>query len=217
MLEPSMRWQRRKDARPAEIIDAAISVFTEKGYAATKLDEVAKRAGIAKGTLYLYFDTKEDIFRAAAYHAFESNLNAIGGADAAPWTSLRERLPELLLRLLDVANENHFPAIFRMVISESRLFPDLARIWHDDVASRILDLIAGLVIQAQIRDEVRNGDPRLFAFSITGPLLAGMLFRETYGSFSSYTPELQALAVQHATTVLDGLMLPVQTHGNAAT
>jgi AcrR family transcriptional regulator len=212
-----MRWQRRKDARPAEIIDAAISVFTEKGYAATKLDEIAKCAGIAKGTLYLYFNTKEDIFRAAAYHAFEANLNAIGAADSAPWTSLRERLPELLLRLIGVANENRFPAIFRMVISESRLFPDLARIWHDDVASRILDLIAGLVVQAQVRGEVRNGDPRLFAFSITGPLLAGMLFRETYGAFSSYTPELQALAVQHATTVLDGLILPAQPHVNAAT
>jgi AcrR family transcriptional regulator len=61
MTVPSMRWQRRKDARPAEIIDAAIGVFIEKGYAATRLDDVAKRAGIAKGTLYLYFDTKEDI------------------------------------------------------------------------------------------------------------------------------------------------------------
>jgi AcrR family transcriptional regulator len=217
MLEPSIRWQRRKDARPAEIIDAAISVFTEKGYAATKLDEVAKRAGIAKGTLYLYFDTKEDIFRAAACHAFESNLNAIGAADSAPSTSLRERLPELLLRLIDVANENRFPTIFRMVISESHLFPDLARIWHDDVASRILDLIAALVVQAQMRGEVRDGDPRLFAFSITGPLLAGMLFRETYGAFSSHTPELKALAVQHAATVLDGLLLPAQAQVNSST
>jgi AcrR family transcriptional regulator len=212
-----MRWQRRKDARPAEIIDAAISIFTEKGYAATRLDEVARRAGIAKGTLYLYFDTKEDIFRAAAHHAFESNLHAIGAADSAPWASLRERLPELLLRLVDVANENRLSAIFRMVISESRLFPDLARIWHDDVASRILDMIAALVVQAQIRGEVRDGDPRLFAFSITGPLLAGMLFRETYGAFSRHTPQLTALAIQHATTVLDGLMLPAQAQVDAST
>lgn len=211
MLAPSSRWQRRKNARPSEIIDAAIDIFTEKGYAAARLDDIAKRAGIAKGTLYLYFDTKEDIFRAAARHAFESNLNAICAADSSPLTSLRERLPELLLRLVGVADENRFSAIFRMVVGECRLFPDLARIWHDDVASRLLDLIAALVAQAQVRGEVRDGDPRLFAFSITGPLLAGILFREIYGTFSAHTPELQALAVQHAATALDGLLLPVET------
>lgn len=205
------RWQRRKDARPAEIIDAAIELFTEKGYAATRLDDIAKCAGIAKATLYLYFDNKEDIFRAAANHAFESNLDAIRAADSAPSTSLRERLPALLLGLTGVAVENHFPAIFRMVISESHLFPDLARIWHDDVASRILDLITAIVAQAQAQGEVRDGDPRLFAFSITGPLLAGMLFREVYGTFSTHTPELRALAIQHASTVLDGLLLPVRS------
>lgn len=205
------KWQRRKDARPAEIIDAAIELFTEKGYAATRLDDIAKCAGIAKATLYLYFDNKEDIFRAAANHAFESNLDAIRAADSAPSTSLRERLPALLLGLTGVAVENRFPAIFRMVISESHLFPDLARIWHDDVASRILDLITAIVAQAQTQGEVRDGDPRLFAFSITGPLLAGMLFREVYGTFSTHTPELRALATQHSSTVLDGLLLPVRS------
>jgi AefR-like transcriptional repressor, C-terminal domain len=119
--------------------------------------------------------------------------------------------------LVEVANENHFPAIFRMVMSESRLFPDLARIWHDDVASRILDLITALIVQAQVRGEVREGAPRRFAFSITGPLLAGRLFRETYGSFSTHTPALQALAVQHAATVLDGLLLPAEAQINAST
>jgi AcrR family transcriptional regulator len=60
------RWQRRKDARPAEILDAALAVFAQKGFAATKLDDIAAKAGITKGTIYLYFDSKQALFEALA-------------------------------------------------------------------------------------------------------------------------------------------------------
>ena len=58
------RWERRKESRPAELIAAALDLFVERGFAATRLDEVAARAGVSKGTLYLYFDSKEDLFKA---------------------------------------------------------------------------------------------------------------------------------------------------------
>jgi len=64
MPEDEPKWRRRKEARPAEIVDAALEVFAEKGFASAKLDDIARRAGISKATLYLYFDTKEEIFRA---------------------------------------------------------------------------------------------------------------------------------------------------------
>ncbi|MFA5915908.1 MAG: helix-turn-helix domain-containing protein, partial [Burkholderiales bacterium] len=62
--KPQPRWARRKDARPEEIIAAALELFVERGYAATRLDDVAARAGVSKGTLYLYFENKEDLFKA---------------------------------------------------------------------------------------------------------------------------------------------------------
>src|ERR1700761_7025455 len=74
---PQTRWQRRKTARPAEIIDAAFSVFAETGYAAAKLDEIARRAGVSKGALYLYFETKEDLFRAVVKTAIAPNFEKI--------------------------------------------------------------------------------------------------------------------------------------------
>ena len=58
------RWERRKEARPAELLAAALELFVEKGYAGTRLDDVAQRAGVSKGTLYLYFENKEDLFKA---------------------------------------------------------------------------------------------------------------------------------------------------------
>ena len=63
-MKPIPRWSRRKDARPAELTRAALELFVERGYAATRLEDVAKRAGVSKGTLYLYFDSKEELFKA---------------------------------------------------------------------------------------------------------------------------------------------------------
>lgn len=62
--KPKPRWERRKDARPQELLDAALALFVERGYAATRLDDVAARAGVSKGTLYLYFENKEELFKA---------------------------------------------------------------------------------------------------------------------------------------------------------
>ena len=73
MPDDEPKWRRRKEARPGEIIDAALEVFAEKGFAAAKLDDIARRAGISKGALYLYFETKEDIFGAVARAAVASH------------------------------------------------------------------------------------------------------------------------------------------------
>ena len=82
MTDTTAKRRRRKDARPAEIINAAMDVFVEHGFAGAKLTDVAKRAGVAKGTLYLYFETKEDLFRATAREALTANLEAVEQSSA---------------------------------------------------------------------------------------------------------------------------------------
>src|SRR5438874_171360 len=74
---PQPRWRRRKDARPAEIVAAALEVFAEKGFAAARLDEIAARAGVSKGALYLYFATKQDLFAAVVRDAVAPNIEAV--------------------------------------------------------------------------------------------------------------------------------------------
>src|SRR5207253_9041114 len=94
MPEDEPKWRRRKEARPVEIVDAALEVFAEKGFAAAKLDDIARRAGVSKATLYLYFDTKQEIFRAGARPAAATLLGALDsqaeGADA-PFAELPPR------------------------------------------------------------------------------------------------------------------------------
>jgi AcrR family transcriptional regulator len=207
MTDTTAKRRRRRDARPAEIINAAMDVFVEHGFAGAKLTDVAKRAGVAKGTLYLYFETKEDLFRATAREALTANLEAVEQSSAAFNGSIADLVPVLLKRAAGRMGDGRVPGIVRMVLAESRAFPDLARIWHDEVVARILGRLTELVSAAQDRGEVRAGDPGLFAISIVGPMVLGVLFQEVFGSDSLHAPNLDMLATQHAETVLNGLLL----------
>ena len=117
------KWRRRKEARPGEIVDAALEVFAEKGFAAAKLDDIASRAGISKATLYLYFETKEEIFRAVARAAVSSLLQAFEGQAEGFDVPFVELAPRILSRAARMMAVGRVPAIARMVIGESRNFP----------------------------------------------------------------------------------------------
>ena len=132
---PDEEWRRRKEARPAEIVDAALEVFAEKGFAAAKLDDIARRAGISKATLYLYFEAKEEIFGAVARAAVVSLIEALESPGEGADAPFAEIAPRLLSRAAGMMSSGRVPSIARMVIGESRNFPDLARIWHDDVVT----------------------------------------------------------------------------------
>ena len=137
------KWRRRKEARPGEIVDAALEVFAAKGFAAAKLDDIARRAGISKPTLYLYFETKEEIFRAVARAAVASLLQALESQAEGPDVPFAELAPTLLSRAARMMKGGRVPAIARIVVGESRNFPDLARIWHDDVVASVIGIVTG--------------------------------------------------------------------------
>jgi hypothetical protein len=115
-----------------------------------------------------------------------------------------ELAPQLLSRAAEMMEGGRVPAIARMVIGESRNFPDLARIWHDDVVASVIGMVTGIIARAQGRGEVAPGDPRLHAFSLMGPMVMAMLF----GGVAANPPDLPALADQHARTALCGLLMP---------
>jgi AcrR family transcriptional regulator len=207
MTDDAPRWRRRKTARPAEIIEAALSVFAETGFAAARLDEIARRAGVSKGALYLYFETKEDLFRAAVRSAVTPNLEGIQAAAVAFDGPFAQLAPMILARAAQAMSDGRLGAVVKMVVGESRNFPDLARIWHDDVVAFMLGMMTSLIVRAQARGEIAPGDPRLHAFSLAGPIVMAVLYREVFGDVGTDPPNLQALAAQHARTVLHGMLL----------
>jgi AcrR family transcriptional regulator len=200
------RWKRRAEERPREICAAALEVFAEKGFAAAKLDEIARRAGVSKGTLYLYFTTKDELFRAVVRDTVAPNIETVQQALTAAALPFRDVVPMFLARFADMASRVPVGAVAKIVIGESRNFPELAKVWHDEVASRALSMLATLIVAAQERGEVRKGDPRLHAFSLVGPMLMGVLWRETLQPAGGAPVDLEALAKQHAETVLAGLL-----------
>jgi AcrR family transcriptional regulator len=204
MADDTPRWRRRKDARPGEILEAALTVFAEKGFAAAKLTEIARRAGVSKAALYLYFETKEDLFRAVVRALVAPNMTAMAAALEASEAPFDELAPALLTGAAGLLADGRAFSIARMVIAESGNFPDLTRIWREDVVEQVLALVAGLIARAQARGEVVAGDPRLFAFSLMGPLVMGGLFHAVFGEAGA--PDLPALAAQHARAALGGLL-----------
>ena len=205
-MTASPRWRRRKTARPGEIVDAALEVFAEKGFAAAKLDEIAARAGVSKGALYLYFDTKEDLFRAVATQAAAPNIAAVRAMAEAFPGGFADLAPLILARVAEIAVAGRLPAVVKMVIGESRNFPEIARVWHDTVISQALGLLGGLVARAQAKGEVRPGEPRLYAMSLMGPVLMSLLWREVFEPVGAEPIDVKALAVQHARTMLHGML-----------
>jgi AcrR family transcriptional regulator len=200
------KWQRRAEDRPRENCAAALEVFAERGFAAARLEEIARRAGVSKGTLYLYFKDKEDLFRAVVRDTVAPNIDAVQQAVLASGLPFADVVRLFLGRFADVATRLPVGAVAKMVIGESRNFPELAKVWHDQVASRALTMLAGLIEKAQAKGEVRAGDPRLHALTLMGPMLMGVLWRETLEPVGAAPVDIEALAWQHAETVLAGLL-----------
>jgi AcrR family transcriptional regulator len=202
----SPKWRRRAEARPAEIVRAAYQVFSEKGFAAARLDDIAQRAGVSKGALYLYFQNKQEIFGAVVKDAVAPNIGAVERMALAFPGTFEQLIRMVAPRIAEVAASANIGKVLKMVVGESGNFPEIARIWHDDVVARGVGLMTTLITKAQERGEVRAGDPRNFAVSIISPMLVGVIFRETFVPVGAKPFDIPALMQQHLDTVLPGLL-----------
>jgi AcrR family transcriptional regulator len=204
MTEP--KWQRRAEERPGEICAAALEVFAEKGFAGAKLDEIARRAGVSKGTLYLYFKDKDELFRAVVRDTIGPDIGSATAVAAISDPPFAQCVRMLLSRFAEITATVPVGPVAKMVISESRNFPKLAKVWHDEVVSKAIELLVSIIEKAQQRGEVRAGDPRLHAFSLMGPMMIGVLWRETLQPAGGAPIDIEAMAKQHADTILAGLL-----------
>lgn len=203
MAEPKFR--RRKADRPAEIVQAALAVFAEKGFAAAKLEEIAARAGVSKGSVYLYFATKEDLFRAVVEQAIAPNMRAIRAMIAAhpgPFSELARAIPARIAVMIEVLPVG---GVVKMVIGEARNFPELARVWHDELVAQALGGLTDAIAAAQARGEVKPGDPRIYALQLISPILLSVIWREVFVPVGAPAFDIPAVARQHVETLLHGL------------
>jgi len=127
------RWHRRKDERPAEIVSAALNLFVERGFMATKLDDVAKQAGVSKGTVYLYFQNKEDLFRAVVQEMVLPEIERIEKVISSHRGSAEDLLRRLVKQWWQNVGESRLSGIPKLIIAEAGNFPGLAQFFVEKV------------------------------------------------------------------------------------
>ncbi|HUD51465.1 TetR/AcrR family transcriptional regulator [Parvibaculum sp.] len=197
------RRQRRKEARPAEIMAAGLKLFSERGFAATRLEDVAEAAGVSKATIYLYFDSKAELFKAIVREIASPRLGAIEGLIDGYQGSTVELLTGLHRTLRDVVGIPEIGAIIKIVLSEAGNFPDIAAFYRDEIAFRGLRNVARIVQRGIDRGEFRPCDPLTTAQSVIFPILMNRLIQEVFGPMPETDP--QKFLPSHFEFVLRGL------------
>ena len=199
------RWRRRKDARPQEILEAALSVFAERGFSASRMELIAARAGVSKGTIYLYFDSKEAVFRALVHEMLGTQLARF--ADFARGSSgpVGPVIADILRGIGEFIAASNRVVLPKIVIAEAGNFPEVARIYREEVIENGLGLFAGLLKKGMASGEFRTLPiPHAVRLCIA-PVLLAAIWRTTFAQLDSEPYDYAGLIETHIATLLRGL------------
>jgi len=175
--------QRRKDARPQELLDAALALFVEKGFAATRSEEVAARAGVAKGTLYRYYPSKDELFKAMVRENLSVHIAESATQAAQYQGSIAELLHQMMQAWWAKIGHGNAGGVCKIMMVEARHFPELARFYVEEVINPSKALIGGLIERG-----VRSGEFRAVPIEATvhlliAPMLHMLLHEHSFGSY----------------------------------
>jgi TetR/AcrR family transcriptional regulator len=205
--------ERRKEARPGELLAAALDLFVEKGFAATKAEEVAARAGVSKGTLFLYFKSKEELFKAVVRENISGNFPAWN----AEFDNFQGSTAEMLSYAMNAwwahVGATQASGITKLMMSEARNFPELAAFYQDEVI-RPGNALLGRILQRGIdRGEFRPVNLKYGVYSVLAPLMFLTMWKHSLGACVGQDVELvpkDYIAAQ-IDTLLNGFCTPAKT------
>lgn len=205
--------QRRKAARPQELLEAALDLFVEKGLAATRAEEVAHRAGVSKGTLYLYYPSKDELFKAVVRSHL---IDAISAGDEL--ADQFEGSTSELLRLLaetwwTKVGSSKAAGLLLLIMSEARAFPDMAQFYLDEVVAPSHTLLSRVIERGIRRGEFRNMDVTSVVHGLIAPAQFLILYRQCTSVCSSNPAPLDPQRFMHTQIdlILQGLERPPQS------
>lgn len=201
--------QRRKEARPQELLEAALALFVERGFAATRSEEVAVRAGVSKGTLYRYYPSKEELFKAVV----RENLSTRIAETATLVASYEGASADLLRQVMEAwcceLGRGGMGGIVKIMLSEAGNFPELASFYQDEVIVPTEAVLSALLQRGMSRGEFRTLPVPELITVLIGPMLHLILHEHSLGNCGLQCSKVEpaaVLAVQ-LDLVLRGLML----------
>lgn len=208
------RRERRKEARPGELLDAALNLFVEKGYAATRVEEVAARAGVSKGTLFLYFSSKEDLFKAVVreniagrFDEWNQELDAFDGSSA-------DLVRYCLHSWWERIGMTPASGITKLVMSEARMFPELAAFYEHEVIEPGDHLLRRVIERGIERGDFRPTNLDYAAYSLISPMIFLLMWKHSLGPCCPATREIdpEQFINTQADLILHGLVAPQLAH-----
>jgi len=202
---PAARWTRRKQARPAEIVEAALSVFAEKGYAGTRMDEIARRAGVTKGTIYLYFESKEAVFKSLVRDSIGATLAGVTADLSGFQGSAKDLLHFALNAMAHLLTTSDRVVLPKIIIAESGNFPELARFYREEIIDKGIALMASLIERGIAQGEFRRVPVQHAVRLCIAPVLLGAIWRVTFGQFDSEPYDYNGLIDTHLDVLFRGL------------
>ncbi len=197
--------RRRPKARPTEILAAALDLFTERGFNATRLEDVATRAGLSKAAIYLYFNDKASLLTALVQATVGANITIAGDMIGRHQGPVAPLVRELLSFMAGRMQETRMPDLIKLVISESRAHPEIGRFYLDNVIGRALPLFQSLIERGMASGEFRKVDPRLTVKCLVGPMLLGAIWKSAFEPIGAEPLDLAALAVHDADLIIRAL------------
>jgi len=165
------RWRRLPEERPKQILDAALEEFAQRGLGHARLEDIGKRAGVSKGTIYLYFPNKEELFREVVRTTIVARLEKAEQVVATAEGSARDVMIQTMQTMWEFLHTPTFAAIFRLVTAELNNFPDLASFYAQEVMKRGQRLFTGLIERGMNAGEFRRTDPSVAARILTSTFL----------------------------------------------
>jgi TetR/AcrR family transcriptional regulator len=204
------RRERRKDARPGELLDAALELFAEKGFAATRSEEVAQRAGVSKGTLFLYFPTKEDLLKAVVRETVGGQVRQ-GADEVRQWTGSTESLLRLFIAQWWARyGSTKASGITKLVLSEGANFPDIAQFYRDEVITPGHELVSSVIQRGITCGEFRPVDLNNTVHCVMAPLIFLVMWKHAMAPCCGPDSRIDPLAFleQHADLMVRGLLSP---------
>lgn len=200
------KFRRRAEHRPDELLDAALALFVEKGYAPTTVAEIARAAGLSKGAVYLYFPSKQAILEGLVRRAATPVAAAALAAADISTGDIRQTLRAVLTVIATTLGDPKVFAVPKVVIREAAVAPEIAQLYRRAVFDSIFPTAVRLLEQAIASGQIRAVDPEMTIRSLIGPILAHMLLAEVFAITPAGGLEIDRLLENHLDILMNGLL-----------
>jgi len=192
----------RKALRPLQILDAAFEEFVARGFTATRLEDIAERVGVTKGTIYVYFPTKDDLFAATIRHISKPLEDLLRDSKEVSG-NYREKISNMLQLFYErISGDRHSRELVRLVISEGSRFPSVVSDHHDELIAPLLGLTQAVIDEGVAAGEFRDA-PAALASVVVAPVIANMVETLIFGQ--PRADDVPAYIRAHVDLVLNGL------------